>query len=234
MRKIAEHKKDEFISIASHELNTPLTILKGYLQLSKEALENNNVEETKLFLSRSGNQVEKLHNLVIDLLDLTRIEAGKLQFCHDSFHFDTFIENIQQNFQFTNPQIQIIRTGKADVSIFGDKNRIEQVIHNYLSNAVKYTNQCKEIYLSIQITEKEQIEVSVRDEGIGIAKEKQAQIFNKFYRVQEDSICFQGLGLGLYICAQIIKEHHGEYGVISEEGKGSIFYFRIPINHQMN
>jgi two-component system sensor histidine kinase/response regulator len=229
-RKAAESKKDEFISIASHELNTPLTSVKGYLQLAERSLESGKADQSKMFINRSRKQVDKLNHLVSDLLDSTRIQTGSLKFtCYD-FNFESFIENTVDSIRHSYPGVRIIRTGDARIHVCGDETRLEQVLANYLNNAIKYAPDSDEILLDVSITPDQWIEVRVTDKGIGIPKEKQEQLFEKFYRVEENANRFQGLGMGLYICAEIIKFHHGEYGVESEPGKGSTFYFRIPVN----
>lgn len=228
-RKLAESKKDEFISIASHELNTPLTSIKGYLQLAERSLEAGQKENSKLFIGRSRKQADKLNNLVTDLLDTTKIESGRLKFNYNNFNFDSFIENAIDSVRHSYPGKQIIRTGLADIQILGDESRLEQVLINYLTNAIKYAPESNQVFVEVNILPDQLIEVRVKDHGIGISKEKQEQLFDKFYRVEESSNRFQGLGMGLYICAEIIKRHQGEYGVESEPGQGSVFYFRIPV-----
>jgi signal transduction histidine kinase len=135
------------------------------------------------------------------------------------------IEKIRQ----TYPDYRIARTGECDVELFGDEMRIEQVIINYLTNAVKYSPEHKEIDIETGLRPGGRLFVEVRDHGIGIPKDHQANIFSKFYRVEEAANRFQGLGIGLYICAEIIRRHEGEYGVESEPGKGSAFYFSVPL-----
>jgi len=231
-RKQAENKKDEFISIASHELNTPLTIMKGYLQLAEQSLGNGSIDQSRVFVGRSSNQVEKLNHLVADLLDTSKIESGRLKFNCCSFNFETLVKGSIESVQLSYPEKQIIRTGTVDIDVYGDETRLEQVLLNYLTNAIKYAPGSNEVYVTVERLADQRIEVRVKDQGVGISKEKQAQLFEKFYRVEEDSNRFQGLGMGLFICAEIIKRHHGEYGVESEIGRGSTFYFRIPVERR--
>jgi len=232
-RKQAESKKDEFISIASHELKTPLTIMKSYLQLAEYSLENGLDDQLKIFINRSGNQVEKLNHLVSDLLDTTKIESGRLKFNYNSFNFESFLENAIDSIRLSHPEKQIIKTGIADVEVYGDETRLEQVLLNYLTNAIKYAPESNEVFLMAELLSDQRIEVKVKDCGVGIPKEKQGQLFEKFYRVEENSNRFQGLGMGLFICAEIIRRHQGEFGVESEAGQGATFYFRIPLRQQL-
>jgi signal transduction histidine kinase len=223
----ALRKRDEFISIASHELKTPLTTIKAYVQLLDREIAGE--DPTKLYVDRTLAQVRKLDNLIVDLLDLSKIESGKLKFNKKLFFFESTLGSAIEMIRQTYPDYRIRRTGKADIELYGDEMRIEQVIVNYLSNAVKYSPERKEIDVEANVQEDGRLFVQVRDYGIGIRKDHQADIFSKFYRVEEAANRFQGLGIGLYICAEIIRRHEGEYGVESEPGQGSAFYFSVPL-----
>ena len=227
-QKQAVKKKDEFISIASHELKTPLTTIKAYVQLLDRSIGEE--DPTKMYVERALAQVRKLDNLIVDLLDLSKIESGKLKFNKKNFNFGNMLSNAIEMIRQTYPDYRIIRTGEADMELYGDEMRIEQVVINYLTNAVKYSPENKEVHIGITLQPDEQVSVRVMDFGIGIRKDHQANIFSKFYRVEESANRFQGLGIGLYICAEIIRRHEGQYGVESEPGQGSSFYFSLPLN----
>jgi len=229
-RKEAEHKKDEFISVASHELKTPLTSIKGYLQLLQRTVETGNKEIIKKQLSRVEDQVEKLNNLVIDLLDISRIESGELKLKKNIFSLDQLVDQVIENVQQTNPDIKINRKGYAGKEICADEMRIEQVVVNFITNAIKYSPGEKQVDIHIKILP-DKIYLGVKDYGIGIDADNLKNIFNKFYRVEESSYKFQGLGIGLFICKQIIEKHGGEIGVSSAINNGSEFYFYIPSGH---
>jgi signal transduction histidine kinase len=227
-QKQAIKRKDEFISIASHELKTPLTTIKAYVQLLERSIDAG--DPTRLYVDRALVQIRKLDELIVDLLDLSKIESGKLKFNKKPFFFGAMLNNALEMIRQTYPDYRITRKGDADIELFGDEMRIEQVIINYLTNAVKYSPDRKEIDIDVSIRANGQLFVEVRDYGIGIGKDHQANIFSKFYRVEDAANRFQGLGIGLYICAEIIRRHEGEYGVESEPGKGSTFYFSVPLN----
>ena len=229
-QKQAIKKKDEFISIASHELKTPLTTIKAYAQLLDRSIEA--TDPNKMFVDRALVQIRKLDNLIVDLLDLSKIESGKLKFNKKVFDFEATISNAIEMIRQTYPDYRIVRKGQANVQLFGDEMRIEQVIINYLTNAVKYSPDNKEVHIEVGIRSGDRLFVKVRDFGIGIRKDDQSNIFHKFYRVEESANRFQGLGIGLYICAEIIRRHEGEYGVESEPGKGSAFYFSVPVTKE--
>lgn len=228
-RKQAERTKDEFITMASHELKTPLTSIKGYMQMVDRLMERDQKEEARKFMERTRQQLEKLNILIDDLLDTSKIASGKLDFKNGLYDVDVIIENAVDIIRQTYPSHQIISTGKANVKVFGDQIRIEQVILNYLTNAIKYSPDSTEILFDVSVLSCDEVMINITDSGIGIPKDKQGDLFTKFYRVEESSNRFQGLGMGLYICAEIIKRHHGRYGVDSEPGKGSSFYFTLPV-----
>ena len=228
IRKIAENKKDEFISIASHELKTPLTSVKGYVQLLERSIDKGDLVTVKRHLQKAQAQLEKLNDLIADLLDISKIESGKLKFNNKDFNMDELLDNVLEIIRHANPDFKIIKNGSVSVPIFGDEMRIEQVIINFLTNAIKYSPGTDEISVNLR-QETDFIYLGVRDYGIGIDLSLQSNVFEKFFRVEETAIQFQGLGIGLYISSEIIKRHGGEVGVVSKLGEGSEFYFNIPL-----
>lgn len=228
-RKEAERKKDEFISIASHELKTPMTSIKGYIQLLERSLDKDDKETIRKRLHKVQNQIDKLNILIADLLDISKIESGKLKFNKKHFQFDDLLDHLIEIMQQSNPQVKILKNANVNGTIFGDEMRLEQVIINFITNAIKYGPDGKEIQITSEIRGNE-VYFSVRDYGIGMSNEHLQKVFDKFYRIEETSERFQGLGIGLYICKEIIERHHGEIGVDSTIGEGSEFYFKIPLN----
>lgn len=227
-RKQAEHKKDEFISIASHELKTPLTSVKGYVQLLERSIDKGDKDTIKKHLQKAQVQLEKLNKLIADLLDISKIESGKLKFNKQFFNLEDLLHNIIEIMHQSNPEFTITKVGRSEELIYGDEMRIEQVIINFLTNAIKYSPGTSEVKIFVK-TDKGKLYVGIRDYGIGIAPEQQKSVFEKFFRVEETALHFQGLGIGLYISAEIIRRHGGEVGVLSTIGEGSEFYFTIPI-----
>jgi two-component system, sensor histidine kinase and response regulator len=226
----ASKRKDEFMSIASHELKTPLASMKAYVQLLERSLVKD--DKVKTYVDRTLVQINKLNNLIVDLLDTSRIENGKMKFNQSLFNFGKLLKESVEMISQTYPDYQIKVNGENNVIVMGDELRLEQVILNYMTNAVKYSPDLKkvEIYTSI---EKNDLVVAVRDFGIGIPKENQADVFRKFYRVEGAAQRFQGLGVGLYICSEIIERHHGKCWLESEPGNGSTFYFSLPVANQI-
>lgn len=226
-RKQAEHKKDEFISIASHELKTPLTSVKGYIQLLQRSLNRDDKTMAQNHLEKASTQLEKLNELIVDLLDISKIESGKMKFNMKSFYADNMVNNAIEMLQQSNPDFKISKLGKTDEMIFGDEMRLEQVVINFITNAIKYAPGTNQVNVTTNIKD-EKLYLAVKDFGIGISKEQQDKIFDKFYRVEDNSNRFNGLGIGLYICSEIINRHGGTIGVKSVPDEGSEFYFIIP------
>ncbi|MBB6237352.1 signal transduction histidine kinase [Pedobacter sp. AK013] len=230
-RKQAEHKKDEFISIASHELKTPLTSVKGYIQLLQRSLNRDDKAMAQNHLEKASIQLEKLNELIVDLLDISKIESGKMKFNMRSFYADNMVNNAIEMLQQSNPDFKISKLGKTDEMIFGDEMRLEQVVINFITNAIKYAPGTNQVNVTTHIKD-EKLYLAVKDFGIGISKEQQHKIFDKFYRVEENSNRFNGLGIGLYICSEIINRHGGTIGVNSVPDEGSEFYFIIPTTEE--
>ncbi len=227
-RKEAERKKDEFISIASHELKTPMTSVKGYIQLLERSLHKGDIETVRDRLHKVQNHIEKLNILIADLLDISKIESGKLKFNKKEFSFDELVGHILEVLQQTHPEVKLLHQGQVGAVAFGDEMRLEQVIINFITNAIKYAPDSTEVHITTELRNDE-VYFSVRDFGIGMDRKHQSKIFDKFYRVEETSERFQGLGIGLYICREIIERHGGTIGVHSTPGEGSEFYFSIPL-----
>ncbi|WP_144281722.1 hybrid sensor histidine kinase/response regulator [Chryseobacterium echinoideorum] len=232
-QKRVEKEKDEFLSIASHELKTPLTSIKAYIQLLDRKLKLSESSAESGFMVKVHDQIEKLNMLITDLLDVSKIENGKLKISKQPTNLENLIQNTIENILQTNEnKVKIERHGIIpDILIPLDAIRIEQVLINFLTNAIKYSPQNNQVIVTTFVDEEEQeVKVSVTDFGIGIPDYKQESVFQKFYRVDESSLQFQGMGIGLYICSEIIKQHHGNVGVSSIVDEGSTFYFTLPLN----
>lgn len=230
-RKQAENKKDEFISIASHELKTPLTSVKGYIQLLQRSLNKDDKTMAQSHLAKASIQLEKLNELIVDLLDISKIESGKMKFNMKYFCADNMVNNAIEMLQQSNPGFNINKLGKTDENIYGDEMRLEQVVINFITNAIKYAPGTNQVNVTVNVKDGK-LYLAVKDFGIGISSEQQAKIFDKFYRVEEHSNRFNGLGIGLYICSEIINRHGGTIGVNSVPDEGSEFYFIIPITEE--
>jgi PAS domain S-box-containing protein len=228
--QVLNSKKDEFIGLASHELKTPMTSLNGYLQIIDRSLPAD--DKNKLFIQKALSQINKLSGLISDLLDVSKIEAGKLPFTYAAFNLPQLIEEVVDLMQYSTKSHRIIICSDIDdLLVNADRQRIEQVVINLISNAIKYSPQADHINVSVSRQDNNAV-VTVQDFGIGINKEQHDRIFSRFYRVDDVASHISGLGIGLYISNEIITRHQGKLSVDSETGKGSTFKFEIPLEQK--
>ncbi|MES2377772.1 MAG: PAS domain-containing protein [Bacteroidota bacterium] len=231
-QKILQRQKDDFLGIASHELKTPVTSIKAYAQVLGAMLTKEGETRKAEMVLRMDAQVNRLTNLIGDLLDVTKINSGKLQFNKTWFDFNNAISETVEDLQHTTNKHKLIKEFTKTGEIFSDKDRISQVITNLITNAIKYSPYSDQIIIKTKMHEG-QVMVSVVDFGIGIPADKTELIFEQFYRVSGNKEqTFPGLGLGLYISSEIIKRESGKIWVNSVEGKGSDFCFTLPVNNQ--
>ena len=229
-QKQLQQQKDEFIGIASHELKTPVTSIKAYTQVLQAVFEREGDEKKAAMLGKMNNQVDRLTSLIGDLLDVTKIQSGRLQFNDDYFDFNQLIIDLAEDLQRTTNKHKIITELHATGLVYADKDRISQVITNLISNAIKYSPQAEQIIVNTTV-EYNEIRLCVQDFGIGISADKKDKVFEQFYRVSGDKQhTFPGLGLGLYISSEIIKREGGRIWVDSTIGKGSNFCFALRLD----
>lgn len=221
-------KKDEFISIASHELKTPITSLKAVLQMIERIIsQKEEMKQITTFVQKGIKQVDKLVILIKDLLEVTQIQTGKLELKKTNFNLDEIIKDCCDDSQILSEKHHITIEGEKKVAVYADRNRMEQVIINLISNAIKYSPDADKVVVNVAKAGND-IKVSVTDFGIGIPADTLPFLFDRFYRVDEVAQRYSGLGLGLYISAEIVKRHKGVIGIDSIPGKGSTFWFTIP------
>ncbi len=222
----------EFMAIASHELKTPVTSLKGYTQFLLARFTKARDERSMTLLTKMNVQLGKLIRLISELLDVTKIEAGQFAWHPEPFDLGALVREIVEEVGQAAEQHQIHIEGVPSLLITGDRERIGQVLTNLLTNAQKYSPQADEIVVKFT-TGTENVTLSVQDFGIGIAPEKQKHVFDRFFRVSDpEHETFPGLGLGLFISAQIIQRHGGQIWVESLVGSGSTFFFTLPLHTQ--
>lgn len=225
LQKNNEQRKDEFISIASHELKTPLTSIKAFNQLIQRKNQEHSLDG---FILKSAQNIARLERLIKDLLDVTKINAGKINYEFEPFDFRKMLAESIENVQLTAPDHEIILENAAEINCLGDQSRLEQVVHNFLTNAVKYSPEGQKIIVKSKLEENDLI-VSVQDFGIGIAEKDKKRLFERYYRVGNNAMRFEGLGLGLFIASEILRRHRGNFWIESEPGYGSTFFFRLPV-----
>jgi two-component system CheB/CheR fusion protein len=223
-----EKQKDDFMTIASHELKTPVTSIKAYAQILEEKFRKLGDEHTTGMLGRLDKQVDKMTELINTLLDVARIQSGQMEYEYEPVSVNPFIVNIAEENQRIFPNHAIELQLDKDDTIVMDKLRITQVLNNLISNAVKYSPDANKIIITTK-SDDNQFDFTVQDFGIGIPKNKHEQIFDRFFRVSEsEGNRVSGLGLGLFISAQIIRQQGGKIWLDSLPGKGSSFSFSLP------
>ncbi len=228
-RVLAERRKDEFISMASHELKTPVTSLKGFTYVLQRRLRKQEDEQALHYLERMDAQLDKLTKLVGDLLDLSRMQVGKLDLQRAPVDLDALIAETVENVQATTLTHRIIIEGATRAQVFGDEDRLAQVFINLLTNAIKYSPQANRIEVRLAREQACAI-VRVRDFGIGIDDIHQQKIFERFYQVTDpEEKTYPGLGVGLHISKTIVERHQGRIEVRSRKGQGATFSVFLPI-----
>ncbi|MDX1761484.1 MAG: ATP-binding protein, partial [Christiangramia sp.] len=231
-----EKRKEEFLKLVSHELKTPITTIKGYVQLllsliNREGKETNKALPVEPYLHRIETQVERLIRLLYEMLDLSRIEQNELDLKREKFNLNAHINEIVEDLSYSNKDVQIQLEHDFECEVVADKDRIGQVLINFVTNALKYSPDGNQVDIRISEIEDNQVAVSVKDYGMGIEEKEQQQIFKRFYRVSgKRTDTYAGFGIGLYLSNQIIERHNGKIFVKSELGKGSEFTFTIPLN----
>jgi len=236
IRKL-EERKDDFIKMASHELKTPITSIKGYVQLLLNIY--NDMDKEKLHLSRNtvksslstiSKQVSKLTRLISELLDLSRIESGKLELHKTKFSLADMVEETVEDVRHTASHHAIIIQNDFEGNVYADKDRLSQVLLNLLTNAIKYSPDADSVEVSLEGNEK-MATIKVIDHGIGIDKKDHEKIFERFYRVEGKSEqTFPGFGIGLFIASEIVQRHKGTITVESEKNNGATFKILLPLS----
>jgi PAS domain S-box-containing protein len=225
-RKNEEQRKDDFLSIASHELKTPVTSLKGALQLLDRKKNDLSHPLVPRLISQANISVEKITYLIDDLLNTTKTNQGQLHLNYSEFTVVDMLDKCCQHIRMGGKH-ELVLQGDQKLKMWADEFRIDQVVVNLVNNAAKYAPDQREIYLIVEDLESG-VKISVKDNGPGISADKVEHLFERYYRVDYGGIQYSGLGLGLYISAEIIKKHNGEIGVDTEVGKGSTFWFTVP------
>ena len=220
--------KDQFLSIVSHELRTPLTTIKGYAQMLRRKLVD--TPDNLRFAVNIDAQVSRLSRLVDDLLDVTRFSRGQFEIRRQHLDLRPLLDDVIGRFRVVAPEHEFrLDLDMGSFEGTWDRDRLEQVMNNLVGNAVKYSPDGGIVTVSTQ-HEKGDLIVVVRDEGIGIPDEDQANLFERFYRGNAEGGSVKGLGLGLYVTRRIVEAHGGTVGVRSRRGEGSEFYFRLPLS----
>ncbi len=222
--------KDEFLSIASHELRTPVTSIKGYTQLAKTLIRENDLATSEEYLDVALDQIDRMSRLILELLDVSRIETGRLQIRREPITWPVFVRDVvhRHHTAFSDRHFDVKISGDSGRIVNGDRDRLEQVLGNLLDNAVKYSPDGSDI--AVEVDDRgDNVITAVCDRGMGIPADEINQVFERFHRGRHvSSTNYGGLGLGLYITKQIVERHGGQIWVESREGQGTSFYFTLP------
>lgn len=222
--KLLQQKKDDLINIASHELKTPVASLKASMQLLHR-MKHNASEKMQNLIDVAGRSADKVSGLITDLLDPGQLNDGGVPLRKTNVNLFALVEDCcQSNIKLESGRLEI--TGDKNIQVNADAKRIEQVLTNMMNNAIKYAPESKVIHVHIEKLQ-HLAKVSVADRGAGIAADKTAFLFDRYYRADQNKA--SGLGLGLYISAEIIRKHQGEIGVESKVAEGSTFWFTLPL-----
>jgi PAS domain S-box-containing protein len=240
--KEEEKRKGDFLKMVSHELKTPVTSIKGYVQLLLSILNRDSGKEIKLSslplqpsLERIDHQIRRLTRLISEMLDLSRIEDNKLELQKEVFSLNDLVKETVQDINYTNTQHRIDILHNFQCNVYADKDRIGQVLINFITNAIKYSPENQDVEVRIDQVSNGQVSVSVKDQGIGIDKKFHKNIFKRFYRIGVKSEeTYSGFGIGLYLANEIIQRHKGYITVNSKKGKGSEFLFTLNIDSKNN
>lgn len=222
-------RKSKFIGMVSHELKTPLTALKAYIQMLNTWAKKQKDNFTIGALSKVERQVKKMLNMINGLLNLSGAESGKIHLIKQDFFMNELISEVIEETQFITSSDNIVMVNCKAVNVHADREKIEQVIINLLSNAAKYSEKDSPIQISCFQTEN-QVQVNIKDKGMGIEPANIETLFDPHYRVErKETQKISGFGIGLYLCSEIIKRHNGKIWVESAIGKGSTFMFTLPL-----
>ncbi|MBD1362623.1 ATP-binding protein [Mucilaginibacter sp. ZT4R22] len=229
-KKQNDLRRSKFIGMVSHELKTPLTALKAYIQMLNNWAKKQKDSFTMGALSKAEKQVKKMLNMINSLLNLSGAEAGKIHLNKQEFAMDELIREVIEETMFITSSHNITVAHCDRVIANADRDKIEQVLVNLLSNAAKYSSKDKTI--EVTCTKEENIlTVSILDQGMGISKKDMDKLFTPHYRAEtKETEKIAGFGIGLYLCSEIINRHQGKIWVESVPGQGSIFKFTLPVN----
>jgi two-component system CheB/CheR fusion protein len=230
VHKQDEIRKNDFIAMVSHELRTPLTSLQGFVQLLANKAKKADDASSAGMLDKAHNQVKKMTTMINGFLNVSQLEAGKIYLTLQTFDISALIKESVEEFALISARHNILLHECPSLFVHADRDKIGQVIANIISNAIKYSPKGKNILVSCEKIN-EMLQVSVKDEGMGIKPEDQERLFDRYHRIESaNTQAIAGFGLGLYLSTEIIQRHQGKVWVESELGKGSTFYFNLPLS----
>ncbi|KQR91070.1 hypothetical protein ASG01_14365 [Chryseobacterium sp. Leaf180] len=229
-QKKEQERKNDFMGVVSHELKTPLTSLKAYIQLLQRLPEDKRLAKQEDLLEKCLKQADYMNSMISGFLNVSRLDSGQLHIDKKPFDLQTLFSEIEDEVLLSNPAHQFVFKGSGSIFINADRDKISQVLHNLIGNAVKYSPFDTSVTVEYIALDHNQIQISVHDKGIGISEKDQKLIFDRYYRVQDISVkSISGFGIGLYLCKEIIELHKGSVSVFSSKDDGTVFSFMLPI-----
>jgi two-component system sensor histidine kinase VicK len=229
-QKMDEERKNDFIGMVSHELKTPLTSMLAYQQILRKKLKNSTDEFTRVALDKSNQQIRKMTSMINGFLNISHLESGKIKLKKETFDMRLLLEELIEDFHMITNTHEIVLHTCANAMLHADREKISSVVSNLISNAIKYSPHGKLIEVSCSSAQ-DHIQVSIRDEGMGIKEEDRKHLFERFYRIStshRENI--SGFGIGLYLSKEIVERHDGKIWLESQSGIGSTFTFSLPAN----
>jgi PAS domain S-box-containing protein len=228
--KVMERLKEDFLSVAAHELKTPITALKGYTQLALKRTPSSEAQSTHRALRTIDQQADRITKLVQKLLDVSRIQSGHLELQLAQFDLQELIMSVAERARLVAPSHIIDVEPHVPLMVRADHERLEQVIFNLVDNAIKYSPKGEKIQMSADIVGDE-VWVSVHDWGVGIPDDKLPHIFERWYQAHLGTHGdYGGMGLGLYISKEIVEQHNGRMWAVSSEAEGTVIGFVLPLD----
>jgi two-component system CheB/CheR fusion protein len=229
IHKQDELRKNDFIAMVSHDLKSPLTAIQAYMQLITFKVKKEEDTFINSSLARVNASIKKMNRMINGFLTVSGSEEGQIYLELETFSMNGLLEEIVEESRFINPEVEILFTPGVALNVKADRDKIGQVLNNYINNAIKYSNKLKVVEVSMTALNGT-AHVCVKDKGIGIKVHDMDKIFERYYRVKRmDTKSTPGFGLGLYMSSEIIKRHGGNVRVESEMNKGSSFFFSLPI-----
>lgn len=232
--KDEDQRKSDFLSMLSHELKTPVTSIKGYVHIIDSIINDHSFAERPPILRSSLIRIDKLINqltgLITEMLDFARLEANRMTINKYDVNLSSLVETVVDDFKLSHPEYTFVLDISKDFVIQIDGAKMEQVINNLISNAIKYSPYNTDINIRIFSRDIDRVAISITDNGLGIDKAEHEKIFERFYRVEENTKeYFSGFGIGLFVGLGIARQHNGDIEIISEKGKGSTFTIVLPL-----
>jgi len=226
--KTIEREREDVIGFVAHELKTPVANMTLTNDIMQKGIDADDMERIRKMQTRNTKSVARLQKIISELYEVSTINSGNIKLEMSVFNFDNMVKEAIDTLALLHPSFQINIDGHANSDVCADRYRLIQVVSNYIGNGIKYSNNKTTLHIAAR-TEQNSVIFSVKDEGMGIPKEELPYIFERFYRADKSSN-IEGIGLGLFLCQQIVKAHKGHVWAESIEGKGSVFYFSIPIS----